>query len=124
MDNESNERCHNPDIVEAERLNEMEENKVKGGDLMNDVFLEPINDYTFGRGVQKNPNGKYRWWFCAEENRISPDFELSKMGVVEELVPDDAMRRLWNQGLKAWYNVKNNYPNAAREMAAWERKNI
>lgn len=89
-----------------------------------DIFLEPINDYTFGRGVQKGSHGKFRWWTCDEENVISPDFELSKMGVVKELMPDDAMSCLWSQGLEAWTKVRNNYPEVSVEMDDWKRKNV
>lgn len=77
-------------------------------------FIEPISDYTFGRGVQKNSNGEYRWWFCPEENIIVPDFELSKMGKVVELLPGQALAML-KETPERWGNVFNNYPQV-REM--------
>lgn len=87
-----------------------------------DVFLEPINDYTFGRGIQKGSHGKSRWWYCREENVIAPDFELSKLGVVEELMPDVAMEMLKAQGEDIWNKTLHNYPTVAPEMLEWERR--
>ncbi len=89
-----------------------------------DIFLEPMENYTFGRGVQKGSHGKYRWWFCQEENKLAPDFELSKMGVVVELTPETAMRLLKDQGDEAWNKIMREYPDVGLEMIVWDREEV
>lgn len=79
-----------------------------------DHLIKPINNYTFGRGVQKGSNGMYRWWGCEEEGVIAPDFELAKMGPVKELTPAEAITKLLKNG--NFNIVYFKYPQVQSEM--------
>lgn len=60
------------------------------------MFLEPIENYQFGNGIQKSPTtGKWRWWkLTCEPFLLVPDFEVSKMGPIREVKSEDAFIEL------------------------------
>lgn len=89
-----------------------------------DVLFEPIENYQFGNGVQKGAHGKYRWWCNKEHDIISPDFELSKLGPVIELTPEEAMHELFLMGNDSWNKVRTDYPEVAPEMDEWYKSNV
>lgn len=89
---------------------------------MENKFLEPIKNYTFGRGIQKNSNGKFRWWKVINLDTIYPDFEISKLGPVEELLPDVAMSLLIQNNEK-WQHIYINYPQVRQEMDTFSKNN-
>ena len=83
---------------------------------------KPIENYTFGRGIQKGEDGNFRWWYIPTTDKIAPDFELSKAGPVNEIPQAMALKKLWDQGEERWMFVWKNYPEVHEVMTEFAKE--